>query len=46
MSKQRAPRVTTETPLGPDVDLEREDVRLHSGKRLTSKMAEEIVEEV
>ena len=44
MTKQ--PRVTTKTPIGPDVDLDREDVRLRSGERLTSKVAEEIVEEV
>ena len=46
MSKRTAPRVTTETTIGPDVDLDREDVRLRSGKRLTTKLAEEIVEEV
>ena len=46
MSKQSAPRVTVETVIGPDVDLDREDVRLRSGKRLTAKVAEEIVEEV
>ena len=46
MSKRTAPRVTTETKIGPDVDLDREDVRLRSGKRLTTKLAEEIVEEV
>jgi predicted HicB family RNase H-like nuclease len=44
MSKQSDPRVTTKTPIGPDVDLDREDVRLRSGRRLTSKVAEEIVE--
>jgi predicted HicB family RNase H-like nuclease len=46
VSKQGAPRVTTETTLGSDVDLDSEDVRFRSGKRLTSKMAQEIVEEV
>lgn len=46
MSKRTAPRVTTETAIGPDVDLDREDIRLRSGKRLTPKLAEEIVEEV
>ena len=46
MSKQSDPRVTTKTPIGPDVDLDREDVRLRSGRRLTSKVAEEIVEGV
>ena len=46
MSKQVAPRVTTETTIGPEVDLESEDVRLRSGKRLTTKLVAEIVEEV
>ena len=46
MSKQSAPRVTTETTLGPDIDLDREDVRLRSGKRLTTEVAETIIEEV
>ena len=46
MSKQSAPRVTTKTPIGPDIDLDREEVRLRSGRRLTSKVAGEIVEEV
>jgi predicted HicB family RNase H-like nuclease len=46
MTKRRAPRVTTETPIGPDVDLDREDIRLPSGKRLTYEAAEEIVAEV
>lgn len=43
MTKQRAPRVTTKTPLGRDVDLEREEVRLSSGRRLTPQLADEIV---
>jgi predicted HicB family RNase H-like nuclease len=46
VSKQRIPRVTTETVIGADVDLDNEEVRLRSGTRLTSKVAEEIVEEV
>lgn len=46
MGKRSAPRVTTETPIGPDIDLDREGLRLRSGRRLTSKVAEEIVEEV
>ena len=46
MSRQSVPRVTTGTAIGPDVDLESEDVRLSSGKRLTAKLADEIVEEV
>jgi predicted HicB family RNase H-like nuclease len=46
MTKRRTPTVTTETPIGPDVDLEREDVRLADGTRLTQEVAEAIVEEV
>lgn len=46
MTKRRAPAITTETPIGPDVDLEREDVRLADGTRLTPDVAEAIVEEV
>ncbi|MGH9083620.1 MAG: ribbon-helix-helix protein, CopG family [Acidimicrobiales bacterium] len=46
MTKRRAPAVTTETPIGSDVDLEREVVRLADGTRLTPEVAETIVEEV
>ncbi len=31
-------------PIGPDVDLDREDVRLADGRRLTETLAEEIAE--
>ena len=46
MTKRGAPRVSADTPIGTDVDLEREDVRLADGTRLTSAVAESIVEEV
>lgn len=46
MTKRGAPSVTTETPIGPDVDLEREDVRLADGARLTPEVAKGIVEQV
>ena len=46
MSKRTAPRVTTEVVIGPDVDLDREEIRLRNGKRLTPTVADEIVEEV
>ena len=45
MTKRSAPQISTDTPIGPDVDLEREDVRLADGIRLTPAMAETIVEE-
>ena len=44
MPKRKPPQVTLETPIGPDVDLDEEDVRLADGTRLTSETAEEIVE--
>lgn len=46
MTKRSTPRISATTPIGPDVDLEREDVRLPSGERLTDKLANEIVEGV
>ncbi|MHB8244038.1 MAG: ribbon-helix-helix protein, CopG family [Acidimicrobiales bacterium] len=44
MIKRSAPTVNTDTPVGPDVDLELEDVRLVDGSRLTREVAESIVE--
>lgn len=46
MTKRRAPTITTETAIGRDLDLEREDVRLADGTRLTPEVADAIVEEV
>lgn len=46
MTKRSAPRITTDTPIGPDVDLEREDVRLADGTRLTPQVADQLVEEI
>lgn len=46
MSKPRRPRITPETVIGADVDLDLEDVRLTDGTRLTEEVAEQIVEEV
>lgn len=46
MTERRPPTITAETPLGPAVDLEREDVRLADGTRLTSQVTETIVEEI
>jgi len=46
MPKRKPPKVTTDTPIGPDVDLEREDVRLADGTRLTDEVAAEIAESV
>lgn len=46
MSKRTPPRVSATTPIGSDVDLEAEDVRLADGTRLTKQKAAEIVDEV
>ena len=46
MAKRTAPPVTETTPIGPDVDLDAEDVRLAEGSRLTEQKAAEIVDEV
>ncbi len=46
MAKRTAPPVTETTPIGPDVDLDAEDVRLSDGNRLTEQQAAEIVDEV
>ena len=45
MARSKAPRITAGTPVGPDVDLDKEDVRLADGTRLTQEVADEIVEE-
>lgn len=46
MAKRRPPKVTTGSPIGPDVDLGSEDVRLDDGTRLTDKVATEIIDQV
>ncbi|WP_100498290.1 CopG family transcriptional regulator [Geodermatophilus chilensis] len=46
MSDRTPPAVTPTTPIGPDVDLEAEDLRLVDGTRLTEDRAAEIVDEV
>ncbi len=46
MAKRTPPDVTPTSPIGPDVDLDQEDVRLPDGSRLTERKAAEIVEEV
>jgi hypothetical protein len=46
MAKRTPPKITTKTPIGRDVDLEHEDVRLADGTRLTDAVAEEIIEQV
>ena len=46
MVKRTHPTVGPATPIGPDVDLEREDVRLPDGTRLTEQRASEIADDV
>ena len=46
MNDRTRPSVTADSPIGPDVDLEEDDVRLADGTRLTEQRAAEIVDEV
>ncbi len=46
MTERTPPPITSSTPIGPDVDLDRDDVRLADGTRLTEQEAADIVEEV
>jgi hypothetical protein len=45
MSRSQPPHITRDTPIGPDVDLAEEDVRLADGTRLTDDIAAEIAED-
>lgn len=40
------PYITDDTVIGPDIDLEKEDIRLPDGTRLTQPVADEIVAHV
>lgn len=44
MAERTAPRVSDATPIGPDVDLDREDIRLADGTRLAGAVADEVVD--
>jgi predicted HicB family RNase H-like nuclease len=44
MPKHTPLRVTSDTPIGPDVDLDRDDIRLADGSRLTQDVADSVVE--
>ncbi len=46
MNDEHRPAVTPDSPIGPEVDLGAEDVRLADGTRLTEQRAAEIVDEV
>lgn len=38
------PPITDSTPIGPDVDLDRQDIRLSGGRRLTKDVVDEFVD--
>jgi predicted HicB family RNase H-like nuclease len=44
MSKRVPPKVTLDTPIGPDVDLEKEIVRDQKGRRVTNTYVESLIE--
>jgi hypothetical protein len=46
VAKRTPPKVTTRSPIGHDVDLAQEKVRLNDGTRLTEKLATEIVDSI
>ena len=46
MPSPTPPNITDDTPIGPDVDLKRDDVRLKDGTRLTDEVADEIVDQL
>ena len=46
MAKRVKPKITHETPIGGDVDLRGEDVRLADGTRLTDALVDDVVEQV
>jgi predicted HicB family RNase H-like nuclease len=46
VTERTPPPITSSTPIGPDVDLDRDDVRLADGTRLTEQGAADIVDEV
>jgi predicted HicB family RNase H-like nuclease len=46
VTERTPPPITSSTPIGPDVDLDRDDVRLADGTRLTDQKAADIVDEV
>lgn len=46
MAKHAKPKITSDTPIGADVDLRRDDVRLPDGTRLTEELVDDTVEQV
>ena len=46
MAKRTKPKIARDSPIGTDVDLQREDIRLPDGTRLTDDVADHLVEEI
>lgn len=46
MAKRAKPKITSDTAIGEDVDLRRDDVRLPDGTRITEEVVDDIVEQV
>jgi len=46
MPQRSPPPITEQTQVGPDVDLDRDEIRLPGGTRLTQSLADTIVEQV
>lgn len=46
MPENAPPRIANDNPIGPDIDLDGEDIRLADGSRLTNVVANEIVEKL
>jgi hypothetical protein len=46
MTRRVSPKITEDTPIGPDVDLDRENIRLPDGTRLTNELAQQIADDV
>jgi predicted HicB family RNase H-like nuclease len=46
MTERIPPTATSDSPIGPDVDLDEDDVRLADGTRLTEQEAADIVDQV
>src|SRR4051812_10430148 len=45
MARRNTPKITQDTRIGSDVDLDAEDVRLKSGQKLTREVADRVSEE-
>lgn len=46
MAKRTTPKITSTTPIGKDVDLRHEDVRLPDGTPVTDDLVDDVVDEV